>query len=152
MSAVPGVGDRTLLRVDWTRPEDLAFSPEPDTRAWTVVGVAPLGSYARADGLALVGEDTDTVLAPFLAARDPLDPEPVHRALDLIRAWLSGSTLSGKTTTADRHHCFFGMVPRSCGEAVAGPVPSRASNWESQEDSVASQQSISEFTYPGISW
>ncbi|MET9446545.1 SDR family NAD(P)-dependent oxidoreductase [Streptomyces cinerochromogenes] len=92
VSAAPGP-DRSLLRVDWTRPDVPA--PAPDTRAWTVLGSTPLGSLPRVDDLTLIPDGTDTVLVPFLTAQDPHDPhdplppEPLHRALELIGAWLS---------------------------------------------------------------
>ncbi|MFG3014274.1 SDR family NAD(P)-dependent oxidoreductase [Streptomyces cinerochromogenes] len=95
VSAAPGP-DRSLLRVDWTRPDVPA--PAPDTRAWTVLGSTPLGSLPRVDDLTLVPDGTDTVLVPFLTPHDPhaqldhldpLDAAPLHRALELIRAWLS---------------------------------------------------------------
>ncbi|UFR01754.1 SDR family NAD(P)-dependent oxidoreductase [Streptomyces sp. Go40/10] len=95
VSTAPGA-DRSLLRVDWTRPDVPAQAP--DTRAWTVLGSTPLGSLPRVDDPTLVPDGTDTVLVPFLTAQDPHDqldshdplgPAPLHRALELIRAWLS---------------------------------------------------------------
>ncbi|MGW0191223.1 SDR family NAD(P)-dependent oxidoreductase [Streptomyces sp. NPDC003362] len=86
----PPATDRALLRVDWHRP-DTARPPAttPDTSTWTVIGPSRVGPFLRAADLASVPENADTVLVPFQEPADPLDPEPLRRALELIRGWLA---------------------------------------------------------------
>ncbi|MFI0187125.1 SDR family NAD(P)-dependent oxidoreductase [Streptomyces sp. NPDC017082] len=88
VSAPPDTA-RPLLRVEWTPADHPAPAADPGTRSWAVLGPTPIGSLPRADTLALLPDGTDTVLAPFLTPHDPLDPRPAHRALELIRTWLS---------------------------------------------------------------
>jgi acyl transferase domain-containing protein len=86
----PPAADRALLRLDWIRP-DAAQPPAttPDTSTWTVIGPSRVGPFLRAADLASVPENADTVLVPFQEPADPLSPEPLRRALELIRGWLA---------------------------------------------------------------
>ncbi|MGW3074082.1 SDR family NAD(P)-dependent oxidoreductase [Kitasatospora sp. NPDC001132] len=92
VSVPRAVPDSALRRLVWEPLTAVPGAPAPDT--WTVLGsgATPPGAYRRAHALDSVPDDAEgVVLVPFLDAHRPDDPAPVSRALDLVRAWLSGS-------------------------------------------------------------
>ncbi|MEE1753765.1 SDR family NAD(P)-dependent oxidoreductase [Streptomyces sp. SP18CS02] len=109
LAAPPAALDRSLLRVDWTRPADPSAATAPVTEAWTVLGPAdgPAARALREHGarvapagdLEALPEGAGNVLVPLLG-----DPAGAHAqaggtaramteaagaALELVRSWLA---------------------------------------------------------------